>query len=450
MPREIEGDWIWRWPDRKRPHLLEGKDSRGRVIFGRTPLLDLEGLITPVDSYYVVARPQMPEPIHPDDWVLSIGGEVARPVELTLEELRKLPGRTIRAVTECAGNDTEFFNYLRDGGKKPSLASKQDLQKLAELRQSGKKPSLEDIGEAVPSTGLVSAGEFTGVPLAEVLKKAGLKSTAVSVRAQTREQLLNAAECFAASEVAAHRAQVNAVRAATADVKEEQRLLARVPHLRELVAWGEQWQWRLRQAAARHQPLVSEEQEAAFADALEVAHKVLNDREPGAKDKLLSLADRDVRTGKHSDSYEGYLLDVSLDADSELICAVEVLPANGDEAANAKHLIASEEHAHGNDIASLSVDRIGYRGDVLSALSEEADRLVVVQFESDRAGLVEFFSQTAPLSSSGPAETVRERWVRYRRALSTSAGLLRTGRFRGRSPVGEPPACPSHVLFSLR
>jgi len=33
MPREIEGDWIWGWPDRKRPHLLEGKDSQGRVIF---------------------------------------------------------------------------------------------------------------------------------------------------------------------------------------------------------------------------------------------------------------------------------------------------------------------------------------------------------------------------------------------------------------------------------
>ena len=184
MPREIEGDWIWGWPDRKRPHLMEGKDSKGRVIFGRTPILETEGLITPIDSYYVVAQLQMPEPLHPDDWVLSIGGEVERPIELTLEELRKLPGRTVRAVTECAGNDTEFFNYLRDGGKKPSLASKQDLQMLAKMRESGQKPSLTEITEAIPSTCLLSAGEFTGVPLAEVLKKAGLKSTAVSVRAQ--------------------------------------------------------------------------------------------------------------------------------------------------------------------------------------------------------------------------------------------------------------------------
>jgi transposase len=191
--------------------------------------------------------------------------------------------------------------------------------------------------------------------------------------AQTREQVLKAAECFAAGEVAAHRVHVEAVRAATADLKEEQRLLARVAHLRELVGWGEQWQKRLREAAAGPQPLVSAEQEAAFGDALQLAHKVLNDREPEATDKLLSLADQDARTGKHGDYYDGYLLDVSLDADSELICAVEVLPANGDEAANATHLIASEEHAHGNDIASLSVDRIGYRGDVLAELSDEAD-----------------------------------------------------------------------------
>jgi transposase len=191
--------------------------------------------------------------------------------------------------------------------------------------------------------------------------------------AQTREEVLKAAECFAATEVAAQRAQVEALRAATADLPEEQRLLARVTHLRELVVWGEQWQQRLREAAARAQPLVSEEQAAAFGAALAVAHKVLNDREPEAKDKLLSLADRDARTGKHGAYYNGYLLDMSMDADSELICAVEVLPANGDEAANATQLIANEEHSHGNDVASLSIDRIGYRGDVLAELSEAAD-----------------------------------------------------------------------------
>jgi transposase len=197
--------------------------------------------------------------------------------------------------------------------------------------------------------------------------------------AQTRAQVLTAAECFAAPEVAAHRAQVEVVRAATADLSEEQRLLARVTHLRELVAWGEQWQQRLREAAERAQPVVREEQAGAFTAALELAHKVLNDREPEAKDKLRSLVDPEVRTGKHGNYYDGYLLDVSMDADSELLCAVDVLPANGDEAANAKQLITREEQAHGNDVASLSIDRIGYRGDVLAELSDatEGPQLIV-------------------------------------------------------------------------
>src|SRR6266851_3166717 len=97
----------------------------------------------------------------------------------------------------------------------------------------------------------------------------GLVRDRLRLMAQTREQVLRAAACFAAAEVAAQRVHVEALRAASADMKEEQRLLARVVHLRELVVWGEQWQRRLREAAARHPPLVSAEQEAAFSDALE-------------------------------------------------------------------------------------------------------------------------------------------------------------------------------------
>ena len=191
--------------------------------------------------------------------------------------------------------------------------------------------------------------------------------------AQRREQLLTATACFAATEVAAHRAEVEVIRAATADLAEEQRLPARVTHLRQLVVWGEQWQQRLWEAAERAQPVVSEEQAVAFSAALEVAHKVLNDREPGATDKLRSLLDSQARAGKHGDYYDGYLLDVSMDADSELIGALDVLPANGDEGANTTSLITSEEQAHGNDIASLSIDRIGFRGDLLATLSDDAN-----------------------------------------------------------------------------
>lgn len=51
-----------------------------------------------------------------------------------------------------------------------------------------------------------------------------------------------------------------------------------------------------------------------------------------------------------------------MDANSNLICGIDVLAANADEAANAKNLIESEEAAHGNNIESLSIDGIGFNG----------------------------------------------------------------------------------------
>jgi transposase len=193
--------------------------------------------------------------------------------------------------------------------------------------------------------------------------------TTTRLVAQVRTRLLDAAECFAQAEVASHRQRALEIRQATADLQEAARLLRRVEHLRELIEWGESWKARLRQTQP---PLCSEPQQKTFETALELAHKVLNDRAPQAGDKLVALTDAEARRGKHGEYYDGYLLDVSLDADSELICGVDLLPANGDEAANAQPLIESEEAAHGNDIEQLSIDAIGYNGAVLKALSNDA------------------------------------------------------------------------------
>jgi hypothetical protein len=78
--------------------------------------------------------------------------------------------------------------------------------------------------------------------------------------------------------------------------------------------------------------------------------------------------DPDARRGKHGDWYDGYLLDVMIDADSELITAIDVLPANGDEAANAAELVRQEEEAHGNDVEALSIDGVAFQGPVLQEL----------------------------------------------------------------------------------
>ncbi|MGQ0810574.1 MAG: IS1182 family transposase, partial [Nitrospiraceae bacterium] len=185
--------------------------------------------------------------------------------------------------------------------------------------------------------------------------------------AQARDQLLAAAASFAPDEVAAHRQAALELRQATVDLKDEARLLRRVEHLRELLVWGAAWQERLEIGA----PPVSPAVDAAFVAALSIARKVLNDREPEASDKIVSLTDTDARRGKHGQYYDGYQLDVSLDADSDLICGLDVLAANADEAVNAKALIEREEAAHGNDIESLSMDAIGYNGAVLKALSDD-------------------------------------------------------------------------------
>ena len=100
---------------------------------------------------------------------------------------------------------------------------------------------------------------------------------------------------------------------------------------------------------------------------LEQARKILNDRTPKAPDQLRSLTDPEARRSQHGEFYDGYLCDVCLDADSDLITAIDVLPANADEAANARALIESEEKAHGVDIENLSIDAIGYNGAVLKA-----------------------------------------------------------------------------------
>jgi transposase len=105
-----------------------------------------------------------------------------------------------------------------------------------------------------------------------------------------------------------------------------------------------------------------------------VARHVLVDREPksndSGSDRVRSVTDPDARLAKHRDWYTGYLLDVAEDADSEIITAVNVLPANGDEGADAVQLIAQEEQAHANDVQTVSMDGAGFRGDVLRQLSD--------------------------------------------------------------------------------
>jgi transposase len=189
--------------------------------------------------------------------------------------------------------------------------------------------------------------------------------TALALVAQTRDKLLAAAEPFAPLLVAGEQVNVELMREATQSQKPAQRLAARLAQLREMLHWVDEVS----------PPEGAEANRAwqTFLTQRDLAHKILADQEhPEAGDRTLSTTDPDARCGKHGEWFDGYLIDLAMDADSELITAVNVLPAGGDEAADAVELIRQEEAAHGNDVQALSIDGVGFNGPVLRQLEDPA------------------------------------------------------------------------------
>ena len=121
-------------------------DDQGRVTMVRTPVMDLEGTLTPTELHYVVQHFGVPEPVRTQDWTLAVGGEVQRPLDLSFDDLRRFPGRTVRTVMECSGSDADFFEYAKGETTRPSRA------------RDGM---------------ILSASEWTGTSLASVLNEAG-------------------------------------------------------------------------------------------------------------------------------------------------------------------------------------------------------------------------------------------------------------------------------------
>ncbi|HWM09257.1 MAG TPA: sulfite oxidase, partial [Solirubrobacteraceae bacterium] len=90
-------------------------------------------------------------------WRLTVHGTgVRRPLRLSLRDLERLPSRSLTAIVECAGNGRSFF-----GSQQGTPAS-------------GTPWKLGGIG----------AARWRGVPLAEVLDRAGLRRAAVDVLAE--------------------------------------------------------------------------------------------------------------------------------------------------------------------------------------------------------------------------------------------------------------------------
>lgn len=192
--------------------------------------------------------------------------------------------------------------------------------------------------------------------------------TTLTLVAQIRDRLLKAAEPFDAEWVAGQRVEVDLLRERTKDQLDEFRLSARVTHLQELVDWAKQppSPGDLEANAATAKAW------AKFQQTLALAEKILDDRQPQANRKTLSVHDPEARRGKHGEYYDGYLTDILMDADSEIITQINVLEAGGDEAWDAIELVRAEQAAHGNQIQNLSIDGVGFNGAMLRELEGPA------------------------------------------------------------------------------
>jgi sulfane dehydrogenase subunit SoxC len=67
------------------------------------PLEALRYDVTPVGLHYLLIHYDIPA-VDPDTWTLTVGGRVATPLRLTLDDVRARPAVELTATMECAGN----------------------------------------------------------------------------------------------------------------------------------------------------------------------------------------------------------------------------------------------------------------------------------------------------------------------------------------------------------
>jgi DMSO/TMAO reductase YedYZ molybdopterin-dependent catalytic subunit len=108
----------------------------------------LGGVVMPNAHFYVRNHFELPA-LDPATWQLSVGGLVERSLNLSLRDLMNMPSETLFVTLECAGNGRTMLDPPVEG-------EKWDF-------------------------GAVSTAEWTGVPLVEVLDRAGIRPAAREV-----------------------------------------------------------------------------------------------------------------------------------------------------------------------------------------------------------------------------------------------------------------------------
>src|SRR5579862_2160609 len=110
-----------------------------------TPVEYLNSWLTPVPHFFVRNHMHEPAELSAESWRLSVGGEVEKPLTLTLADISKLENHSVVNTLECAGNGRGFHRPQVPG------------------IQWGK--------------GAVGTANFSGPRLQDVLQRAGVKAT---------------------------------------------------------------------------------------------------------------------------------------------------------------------------------------------------------------------------------------------------------------------------------
>lgn len=135
--------------------LMSGKKGltllNDRPLNAETPAHFLDDDVTPYERMFIRNNGLVPQTAldqNADGWTLTIDGEVEKPLKLSIEDVKsQFEIVTKRLVVECGGNGRAFFQPGASGNQW--------------------------------TVGAVGCPEWTGVRLADVLKAAGVKSSAV-------------------------------------------------------------------------------------------------------------------------------------------------------------------------------------------------------------------------------------------------------------------------------
>lgn len=321
-----------------------------RVLPDKSPLYDALEVIPWTDFRSEIEKYYCKESGRPADPVLVL---------LKLEYLRYAYHLSDRGVVARASTDLLFRWFLQVPIKYIIPDSSTLCRFRARIGQEGFQAIFDRLLAAARDKGLVQ-DRLRIKDATHVYANIAVPTT-LTLLAQLREKMLKVIEPIDPEIAKGFRIKADQSRIETEKQSDEIRLDARL----ELV--GDMLAWMLAQPDQREGTCQKSWQ--SFIEVRKLAQKIVDDcLNPGKGDRTLSVVDSDARRGMHGEYYDGYMVDILMDADSQLITQVEVLAANGAEAQDAVDLIEREQQTHDNKIDQLSIDGAGFNGAMLRAL----------------------------------------------------------------------------------